>query len=813
MDNNNPYKRSFKTKREEYQEKLKQKNSNQEWIFDNYFGKPGGGAPLRDNQGNVITTLKSASQTNLHIYEPDYFSRGNNNISVLNNKIYNQNNLISTPLSQTYGQTNKLSLNENNSYQNKRTVSAINQNIYNNNNLLIQNQMPYKYTIPYSNIIQYNPMLPIQLQNQNILNNNIYNQNYNNINNNIISNINRNNTSINSQMNNLNYNQSNNIISSNNINSNYNNLNNSQNLNNISGKQSLINNNNNENDLFISNDLNNKAQNEKKLEQWKNDLKKQMEDKKKRDLEEKKAMAQREKDEIRKYKEYLIYKNKQAEEQNKKNKLYKQQYLNRNNINNNIFDMPNDYEQANQSMNDMKNKDNEMVNPYDINNTLNEYDIPPEVLKEQEKFKNFIDKQYESLGETLGQSIQNEVAKMASMLTNKYEPYKNSDNINNFKDFKLNNEAAARNEKKMQKMQDIIEERDLLDFIIGQRDTFSPFKYKNYDLVKYSKINNEVPSFFGKNIVPYEKEYENLKTNNDFIFGDFTEKSRAKEYKSIFSQEEYEQEQQKQNDDYNYGNEVNNNNINNNQNYTFGNNKDRNNVMESIAISQSLDNKSSFIPINKDVDPKMIEEINKNINGKRDEYIKEEIIEPKINIKERKLRDRVEENIIKNLNEINTLNKNIILYDKDDELIQNFINSSQHRQINSSHHRQIKNDIKEKEFNKNENNNEIKEENKEIKNGENNDIKNIEEEKKENQENQENDKNKNMNEENEKKSVDIGIQSNQQDIENASKKYDLNLKNNTIESDIVNKSGNDDNDENDKKEEEYEESDVEQNNE
>ena len=64
-----------------------------------------------------------------------------------------------------------------------------------------------------------------------------------------------------------------------------------------------------------------------------------------------------------------------------------------------------------------------------------------------------------------------------------------------------------------------------------------------------------------------------------------------------------------------------------------------------------------------------------------------------------------------------------------------------------------------------------------------------------------------------KKSVYIGIQSNQQDIENASKKYDLNLKNNTIESDIVNKSGNDDNDENDKKAEEYEESDVEQNNE
>ena len=57
MDNNNPYKRSYKTKREEYQEKLKDKSASQEWLFGNIFGKPGGGAPLRGNQGNVISSF------------------------------------------------------------------------------------------------------------------------------------------------------------------------------------------------------------------------------------------------------------------------------------------------------------------------------------------------------------------------------------------------------------------------------------------------------------------------------------------------------------------------------------------------------------------------------------------------------------------------------------------------------------------------------------------------------------------------------------------------------------------------------------
>ena len=45
METNNIYKRSFKTKKGEYEEKLKQRNDNDQWICGNTFGRSGGGSP------------------------------------------------------------------------------------------------------------------------------------------------------------------------------------------------------------------------------------------------------------------------------------------------------------------------------------------------------------------------------------------------------------------------------------------------------------------------------------------------------------------------------------------------------------------------------------------------------------------------------------------------------------------------------------------------------------------------------------------------------------------------------------------------
>ena len=78
----------------------------------------------------------------------------------------------------------------------------------------------------------------------------------------------------------------------------------------------------------------------------------------------------------------------------------------------------NELEQSQQSKND--NNINNLENnefeeePYSQNNPLNSYNIPPEKLKEQENLKNYIDNQYDSLGEMLGQNIQGEIERLSS---------------------------------------------------------------------------------------------------------------------------------------------------------------------------------------------------------------------------------------------------------------------------------------------------------------------------------------------------------------------------------------------------------------
>ena len=90
MATNNVYKR--KTKREEYEEKLKERNDNEQWMFGNKFGRPGGGAPLRDRNGNVISNLKTISNGNIFKYDAQEFTKGENNIYSINHQIFEKNN-------------------------------------------------------------------------------------------------------------------------------------------------------------------------------------------------------------------------------------------------------------------------------------------------------------------------------------------------------------------------------------------------------------------------------------------------------------------------------------------------------------------------------------------------------------------------------------------------------------------------------------------------------------------------------------------------------------------------------------------------
>ena len=290
MDNisNNPYQRNYKTKTEQYREKLKQRSNSQDWLFGNIFGKPGAGAPLRDNQGNIISHLKTINNDNIFKHAANYFSRGNNNITVLNKNIYNQNNLdLNSNLNKNGQMPIVIPRNQSISFPDRRNNNLIFQNNNNmnynmNNSSLNQNQIPLRYIIPIQNLIPLNQINPIQINNNN--------PNYSN-------NISmtpsfRNNYKIVTPS--INY-----ITKSQNISNNS--------ANNISiGKEdyksdklSEISKNNikenEENSLFISNDneRNNRIQNEKKLEEWKKDLKEQMEQQKKKKEDEKKGKQKR----------------------------------------------------------------------------------------------------------------------------------------------------------------------------------------------------------------------------------------------------------------------------------------------------------------------------------------------------------------------------------------------------------------------------------------------------------------------------------------------------------------------------------------
>ena len=64
---------------EKYKEKLAKRNENQNWILSNYFGKPGGGAPLRDSTGNTVTKMKTIADGNIYQLDSREFSKGDNN--------------------------------------------------------------------------------------------------------------------------------------------------------------------------------------------------------------------------------------------------------------------------------------------------------------------------------------------------------------------------------------------------------------------------------------------------------------------------------------------------------------------------------------------------------------------------------------------------------------------------------------------------------------------------------------------------------------------------------------------------------------
>lgn len=144
-----------KSRIEIYQEKLASRGNNKNWIFGNYFGRPGGGAPLRDKQGNKITNLKSVADGKIFQADPNEYSKGDNYI---NANSYNNNNNNYRPLSSD--NYNRF-INDNENMQ--KTYFNNNYENYNNNNNNENNKNNYLDQFKAKNNIYILPV-PIYME-------------------------------------------------------------------------------------------------------------------------------------------------------------------------------------------------------------------------------------------------------------------------------------------------------------------------------------------------------------------------------------------------------------------------------------------------------------------------------------------------------------------------------------------------------------------------------------------------------------------------------------------------------------------------
>ena len=659
----NPYsKPSYRL--ENYKRKLEQRSNSQDWIFGNVFGKPGGGAPLRDRRGQIISKIKTIADGNIDRLNPEDFSKGDDNVIVLNRVLttpnYNNNN------------NNFNNNNINNNYNNYQFQNFNNNYNLNNNQLNMNNN--FNRTSPnlnnQQNIQFMNNNMFGNFQNENNKTDNNWNFNQNNLNPNI-----QNNPYMMQpypiimpfpiynpyQYSNF-YNRNNN----NNYNNNYN-----YQLNNIQNGQNLINNNNiqtplkkqtpkisKESDFNNINQLNigpdeNKIKQQKELEKekWKRELLQQIDEKRRRDEEEKKKNEQLDREEEIKYQEYLKLKKKQHEQQEQKRRnnlnkkmqmAYGESHLNGDNTQYPNFN--NSYSQINENENNLieDNINNDEENINNNNNENNILIIPNEEIKQQEEFKSFIDDNFHDLKDNLTKEIDEQMKRINYEYQKNYTPFSqvllNSDPENNLE------RNAEYQEKKLKHVQELLDQKNMVDYIIGKIDEPS------YPQINPEDLKIPIPSYFGINREnPQNKNKNiNLHSSSDFLVNNgYSNKfPQVRTFNTNYNNSNY-----NFNNTNNYNN-INNSNFNNNirenvieieqsQN-KFGNND--NLISNSMSMSKSLENKSSFIPIQN----------NENINEKTEEI---KVIPNQNDMDKNERKDLTD--LFRKLDEIGQLSKNI----------------------------------------------------------------------------------------------------------------------------------------------------------
>ena len=465
---NNPYERTKKSKTELYQEKLQKRNETQDWIFGNSFGKPGSGAPLRDNQGNVITHLKTIDNENIFIYDAEDFTRGNSDISVINHRIFDKyNNQIN--LNNNINSNNNLILNN---YQlQSKALNQIENN--KNNNLLIQNNniqnIPkVNYSYQYLPNIPYNLVLPNNINNIQSINNGYFQNLYSN--NNFTQKIPSNNGFINNNIYQNRYSQ-NNLMR------------------------------NSSNSFFGIDSKKREEQKSLEIQEYRNELLLQIQQKKIRDEERKRKMEEEDRIEDYKNKEYYKIKKQQADEQKRK---LKEKIMRRMQgsyedygSSSNIFEMSNDFENVNNNsfkrtsfFNNNDNNEENLNEENNENNFINNENnlYGEDMLLEQDDYMNKIDNDYQIFRKSLNDDIDKQINK-------------NNDNMNHKI---INNDINNKG-----RIHILNKQNQLADYIIG--NTFSP-----PTPIKYNKIinNNPLSNSYSQKTKNRTQNFEILQNNN-----------------------------------------------------------------------------------------------------------------------------------------------------------------------------------------------------------------------------------------------------------------------------------------------------------
>ena len=490
MEISNPYQRP-KTNRkvDEYKQKLSQRNENQNWILSNYFGKPGGGAPLRDNKGNLVTKIKTIADDNIYHLESKEFTKSaivQEETKGNFNKTFPSINLPQLPNQIPLNQTMPLQQPNyplNNSMQ---IPNQMNQQMYlqqfRQNYTLPPPGFPMMPYFPYPPYFYYPPP-PYPYPYPKIENS-------------------------------------------------------KQPIKEATAApipQQIPKEKEKEDDGYClpvpkeGKEMIKDKETQKQL--WQKELLAQIDEKKKRDEREKQRMEELDKLEEIKYQEYLQIKKEQAEQQElkrknkakgKKNMLSesndKTQNQNVNLSSGNLQQEVTAQNQNNQSMNnniiESNGNLNENSNQYTNQNELNQSQIPQTLLEKQEQFKKTIENKYKSLADLLNTDFDKELQKITQEYNSKYSDF--TKELLNYpsKEPLSYKEAKLHSEKRLNHVQDMIEQRNLIDYIFDK-----PQINLNGPAYNNPEIDVKVPSYFGINVDPNENKYTQLQSSSMFLGG------------------------------------------------------------------------------------------------------------------------------------------------------------------------------------------------------------------------------------------------------------------------------------------------------